>query len=70
MPVLQYTTQFVQTNVDEIKLTKTRMLKNKQFYFITTGQITNKKVVMFINFVIYKGVCVCVCPSKNIFSKG
>ena len=31
--------QFVQTNVDERKLTKIRMLKTKQFYFITTGQI-------------------------------
>ena len=61
MSVPQYTTQFVQTNIDERKLTKTRMLKNKQFHFITTGQIANTKVVMFINFAMYRGVCVCVC---------
>ena len=36
------------------------MLKNKQFYFITTGQITNTKVVMFINVAMYRGVCVYV----------
>ena len=37
------------------------MLKNKQFYFFTTGQIRNTKVVMFIKFDMYRGVCVCVC---------
>ena len=58
MPVPQYTTQLVQTNVDERKLTKIRMLKNKQFYFITTGRITNTKVVRFIN--LYRGVCLYV----------
>ena len=45
------------------------MLKNKQFYFITTGQIKNTKVVMFINFAMYRGVCVCVFQNKNIFSQ-
>ena len=36
------------------------MLKNKQFYFITTGQITNEKVVMFISFAMYRSVCLYV----------
>ena len=56
--------QFVQTNIDKIKLTKTRMLKNKQFYFITTEQITNTKVVMFINFPMYRGVCVFISKQE------
>ena len=34
----QYTTQFEQTNVDEIKLTKTRMLK-KTPQFFTLSQL-------------------------------
>ena len=58
MPVPQYTTQFVQTNVDERKLTKTRMLKKtKQFllYHNCTNN-RNTEVVMFINFAMYRGV--------------
>ena len=37
----QYTTQFVQTNVDERKLTKTRMLQNN---FSLCQNWTNKKI--------------------------
>ena len=32
------------------KIDKNKNVKNKQFYFITIGQITNIKVVLFINF--------------------
>ena len=68
MQVPQCTTQFVKTNVEERKLTKTRMLKNKQFYFIKTGQLTNKQAVRFINIAMYSVGCVCM-SNKNIFSQ-
>ena len=63
MAVLQYTTPFVQTNVDERKWAKTRMLKKK--YLITTGQIKNTKAIISINFAMYR--CVCVDVKTRIF---
>ena len=47
--------------VDERKLTKIRMLKTNNFllYHNWTNK-KNKKAVMFINFAMYRGVCVCL----------
>ena len=69
VPVPQYTTQFVQTNVDERKSTKTRMLKHNFLLYHNWTNNKNTKVVMFINFAMHRCVCVCVCKNKNIFSQ-
>ena len=51
------------------KIDKDKDVKKHFFLYNKRTNNRNTKVVMFINFAMYRGVYVCVCKNKNIFSQ-